>query len=71
MFEKDNKSLFLDFMKNGQIFSSKVCHFQYDHRLLFSRETGKIRMRKEVRLPNLIKFRYSGKYSFRDFSSCL
>ena len=27
-------------MKNGQIFHSKVCHFQYDHRFLFSREMG-------------------------------
>ena len=26
---------FLDIMKNDKIFSSKVCHFQFDHRFLF------------------------------------
>ena len=40
---RENKSLFFDVMRNGQIFSSKSCHFQYDHRFLFSRETGNIR----------------------------
>ena len=33
-----NKSLFLDVVKNGHIFPSKVCHFQYDHGLFFSRK---------------------------------
>ena len=47
---KENKSLFFDVMKNGHIFPSKVCHFQYDHGFLFSRETGNIREYKEVRL---------------------
>ena len=41
---------FFDVMKNGHIFPSKVCHFQYDHGFLFSRETGNIREYKEVRL---------------------
>ena len=41
-------------MKNGQIFPSEVCHFQYDHRILFSREIGTIRTCKEIRLQ---KFR--------------
>ena len=40
--------------KNGQIFSSKVCHFQYDHRFFFSREMGNIRTCKEVHLKNLL-----------------
>ena len=35
-------------MKNGHIFPSKVCHFHYDHRFLFSREMGNIRAYKEV-----------------------
>ena len=29
-------------MRNDQIFPSKVCHFQYDHRFLFSREIGNV-----------------------------
>ena len=40
-------------MKNGQIFPSKVRHFQYDHRFLFSREMGNIRTCKEIRLLKL------------------
>ena len=35
---KKNKSLFFDVIKNGQIFPSKVCHFQYDHRFAFLAE---------------------------------
>ena len=34
---RENKSLFLDVIKNGHIFPSKVCHFQYNHRFLFGR----------------------------------
>ena len=34
---KINLYLF-DVMKNGHIFPSEVCHFQYDHRSHFSRE---------------------------------
>ena len=45
---------FFDVMKNDQIFSSNVCHFQYDHRFFFSREMGIIRMRKELRLQRLV-----------------
>ena len=37
-------------MKNGQIVPSKVCHFQYDNRFVFSREMGNIRGWEEVRL---------------------
>ena len=37
-------------MKNGHIFPSKVFHFYYDERFLFSREMGNIRAYKEVRL---------------------
>ena len=35
---------FFDVMKNSQIFPSKVCPFQYDHRFVFNREMGNIRM---------------------------
>ena len=31
---------FFDFTKNGHIFPSKVCHLQYEHGSLFSREMG-------------------------------
>ena len=47
---EENKSLFFEVIKNGQIFPSKVCHFQYDHRFLFSREMRNIRTHKEIRL---------------------
>ena len=57
---KENIFLFFDVMKNGQISPSKVCYFQYDHILLFSREIGNIRMCYEIRLQNLIKIRLSG-----------
>ena len=50
---KETKSLFFDVI-NGQFFSSKVFHFQYDNRFLFSKETRNIRMRKQVRLQNLL-----------------
>ena len=46
----ENKSLFFDAMKNGQIFPSKVCQFQYDHRFLFSREIKNIGTYNETRL---------------------
>ena len=47
---EENKSLFFEVIKNGQIFPSKFFRFQYDHRFLFSREMGNIRTRKEIRL---------------------
>ena len=50
MCDKENKSLFFDVMKNGQIFSSKVCHFQYDHRFFFSKAAGSITTCKEASL---------------------
>ena len=55
---KESKCLFFGVMKNGQVFSSKVCHFQYDRRFLFSREM--VNITKEVRLQKLAKFRLSG-----------
>ena len=53
-------NLFFSVTKNGQIFPSKDCHFQYGHRFLFSREMGNIRTCKEIRLQKLIKFILSG-----------
>ena len=47
------KSLFFDVLKNGQIFASKVSHFQYDNRFLFSREMGTISSWKEVTLQTI------------------
>ena len=35
-------NLFFDVMKNAQVFPSKLCHFQYDHRLLLNREMEKV-----------------------------
>ena len=37
-----------------EIFSSRVCHFQYDHRFVFSREKGNIKIYKELRIINLL-----------------
>ena len=51
-----NINLLSDVRKNGHIFLSKVCHFQYQYRFLFSREMGNIRACKEVRLQKLTKF---------------
>ena len=51
---------FPDVMKNGQTFSSKVCHFQYDHRFLFRREMGNIRRCNEIRLQKHIQFGLTG-----------
>ena len=33
-------------MKNDQFFPSKVCHFQYDHRFIFSRKWGTLERAK-------------------------
>ena len=51
---------FFEVMKNGEIFPLKVCHFQYDHRFLFRRETRNSRTCKEVCMQKLIKSRLSG-----------
>ena len=47
-------------MKNGPVLPSKVPHFQYDNRFLFSREMGNIRSCRGIRLQKLIKYRLSG-----------
>ena len=46
---------FSDVMKNGLIFPSKVCHFQFDHRFHFSRKMGNIRTCMEARLQKPAK----------------
>ena len=51
---------FFDVMKNGEMFSSKVCHFQYNSRFLFRRETRNSRTCKEVSMRKLTKSRLSG-----------
>ena len=45
---------FLDVMKNGQMFPSKVYHSEYDHG-----EIGNINRCKEIHLQKIIKFRLS------------
>ena len=54
---RENKYLFFffDVIKNDQIFLSNICHFQYDHRFLFSREMGNIRTCKEYVCKNVLK----------------
>ena len=52
MCNKKDKYIF-DVMQNGQNFSSKFCHFQYDDRLLFTTEMGNIKTGREVRLQKL------------------
>ena len=58
-------------MKTGQIFPSKVCHFQYSHRFLSCIEMGNIRTCNEVRLQKHVKSRLPGYYSLWNFSICL
>ena len=58
-------------MKTGQIFPSKVSHFQYSHRFLLSREMENIRTCNEIRLQKLVKSRLPGYYPFWNFSICL
>ena len=59
-------------MKNGQIFPSKVCHFQYDNRFFFCKKMGNIGSCKKVRLQKLIKCRLSGdSICFSTFYNCL
>ena len=47
-------------MQSGKFFPSNVCHFQYDHRILFSGEMADIRTPNEISLQKLIKSRLSG-----------
>ena len=54
MRHKENKSQLFDVMKKSQVFSSKVCDIQYDHKFLLSREMGSIRTSKEVRLQKRV-----------------
>ena len=51
---------FFGVMKNGQMFPSKVFHFQYDNRFLFSTEMGNIKSQNEVSLQKFIKFSLLG-----------
>ena len=51
---------FFDDMKTGQIFPSKVCRFQYNHRFFLSREMGNIRVCNEASLQRRVKFRLPG-----------
>ena len=55
---------FFDVIKNAQIFTSEIGHFEHDHRFLFSREMWNIKSCKDVTLQKLSKFRWSGQYSF-------
>ena len=57
---KEKISLLFWCHENGHTFPSKICHFQYDHRFLFSREMGNSRACNEVRLQKLIKLRLLG-----------
>ena len=78
---KKNKSLllllslllfcFFDVMKYDHIISSKLWHFLYNNRFLFSREMENIRSCKEIKLQKLMKLRLSEHYLFWHFSSCL
>ena len=56
----ENKSLIFDVMKNGQIFSSQISSFQYDHRSVFNRKMANIKTCKQIGLQDLIKFGCSG-----------
>ena len=73
---------FFDFTKNGHIFPSKVCHLQYEHGSLFSREIGNHLGRafplhfwlnffiETLPVLNVIKFedsKHIKRYAFQDF----
>ena len=51
---------FFDDMKTGQIFPSKVCRFQYNHRFFLNREMENIRASNEASLQKRVKFRLPG-----------
>ena len=55
-----------DLMKNGQIFPSKLCHFQCDHKFLLSREMGSSRRWKYVS-KNLLNLNFHHSISFGIF----
>lgn len=61
------KIYFFDIMKNGQIFPSKVCDFQYDNKFPFSRKMENIKGSKEVRLLKLRKRGYQDSIHFEIF----
>ena len=63
--------VFFDVMKYDHIISSKLWHFLYNNRFLFSREMENIRSCKEIKLQKLMKLRLSEHYLFWHFSSCL
>ena len=60
MYFKKNKYLFLDILKNAQIFLSEIGYFEHDHRFLFNREMANIRRCKYLRQDN-IRFSHSHK----------
>ena len=43
-----------DVMKNNQIFSSKVCHLLYDHRLFLVEKWGALEVEKKYEWKNLL-----------------
>ena len=59
LIRKTNLYFFGD-MKTGQIFPSKVCRFQYNHRFFLNRKMGNIRASNEASLQKRVKFRLPG-----------
>ena len=53
MFHEENKSLFFDVLKNGQIFPSKVYHFLYDKRLFLVEKWGTLERARRYVCKNL------------------
>ena len=51
---KENKSLFFDVMKKGQIFPGNVCHFQYDYRFFLVEKWGTLERARRYTCRNLL-----------------
>ena len=54
-------------MKNSKIFLSKVCHCEYDHRLLFSREMGTLERERRYICKNLLNLDFQDSICFGIF----
>ena len=67
MYYKENRSIFFDVIKNGQIFPLNVIHFPFDRRFLFSREMGTLEHARRYACKNLINLDCQGSIRFDIF----
>ena len=62
---------FFDVVRNGQMFPSILCHFQYDIRLFLVEKWEILEVARKHDRKNLLNIALSRWYSFWYFSSCL